>query len=106
MSTTVIFRSQIALQIKFHPYTYLKTYIIGGTWVAQLVKNLILDFGSGHDLMVREFEPHIRFCADNAEPAWDSLSPLSLSAPLSLILPLSFSLSKIKEYYWNITRKI
>ena len=28
-----------------------------GTWVAQLVKHLTLDFGSGHDLTVREFEP-------------------------------------------------
>ena len=26
------------------------------------------DFGSGHDLVVREFEPHVRLCADCSEP--------------------------------------
>ena len=31
-----------------------------GAWVAQLVEHLTLDVGSGHDLMVREFEPHVR----------------------------------------------
>ena len=31
----------------------------------------------------REFEPHVRLCADCAGPAWDSLSP-SLSLSLSL----------------------
>ena len=51
-----------------------------GTWVAQSVKHLTLGFGSGHDLMIRGFEPHIRICADSVEPAWDFLSP-SLSAP-------------------------
>ena len=50
-------------------------------WVAQLVKYLTLDFGSGHDPMFPEFEPHVRLCADSAEPAWDSLSP-HLSLPL------------------------
>ena len=33
------------------------------------------NFGSGHDLMVHEFEPCTGFHADSAEPAWDSLSP-------------------------------
>ena len=50
-----------------------------GTWVAPLVKHLTLDFGSAHDLTVREFEPHIRLLADSLEPALDSVSP-SLSA--------------------------
>ena len=50
-------------------------------WVAQLVKWPGLDFGSGHDLMVGEFEP----CADSVESAWDSL-------PLSPRLPCSCSL--------------
>ena len=55
-----------------------------GTWVAQSVKRLTLDFQSGHDLGVCEFEPHIGLHADSAEPAWDSLSlPLSLSPFLS-----------------------
>ena len=45
-----------------------------GTWGAQLVKRLTLDFDSGHDLMVSKFKPHIGLCADRAEPTWDPLS--------------------------------
>ena len=29
---------------------------------------LTLDFGSGHDLAVREFEPRVRLCADGSKP--------------------------------------
>ena len=29
---------------------------LNGTWVAQLVERLTLDFSSSHDLMVREFK--------------------------------------------------
>ena len=47
--------------------------------MARSVKRPTLDFGSGHDLMVQEFEPHGGLCPDSVEPAWDSLSP-SLSA--------------------------
>ena len=58
--------------------------------MAQPVKGLTLDFGSGHDLTVCEFKAHLGLCADNAEPAWDSLSlPLSLPLPCSLCLSLS-----------------
>ena len=39
------------------------------------------DFGSGHDLAVREFEPLIGLCADSSEPALDPLCPLSLPFP-------------------------
>ena len=51
--------------------------------MAQLVKHLTLDLGSGHDLRVHEFKPHIAgLCADSAESAWDSLSlPLSVFPP-------------------------
>ena len=49
--------------------------------MAQLVKHLALDFGSGHDLIVHEFKPHIRIHTDSVEPAWDSL-PLSLPLPI------------------------
>ena len=38
------------------------------------------DFGSGHDLVVREFEPRVGLAAVSTEPASDLLSPL-LSAP-------------------------
>ena len=61
--------------------------------MAQSVKHPTLDFGSGHDLAVCGFGPHVGLCTGNAEPAWDFLSP-----SLSLLLPcfLSFSL-KVKK---------
>ena len=58
--------------------------------MAQSVKRPTLDFDSGHDLTVREKEPHVGLCADGAEPAWDSPS---LSAPPLLMLAHSLSLS-------------
>ena len=61
-----------------------------GTRVAQSVKCRTPGVGAGHDLTVREFEPHIGLCADSMEPAWDSLSP-SLAAPPLLVLSLSLS---------------
>ena len=55
--------------------------------MTQLVNHPTLNFGSGHDLMVHEFEPHIRLAADSVEPARDSLSlSLSLSVPPPLVL--------------------
>ena len=62
-----------------------------GTWVAQWVKLPTLGFGSGHDLQVGEFKPHLGLCIEREEPAWDSFSP-SLFDPL--LLTLSISLSK------------
>ena len=59
-----------------------------GTWVAWSVKPPTPDFGSGHDLMVREFKPCVGLWADGVELAWDPLSP-SLSAPPLLDLSLS-----------------
>ena len=41
--------------------------------MAQLVKELTPGFGSGHDLMVHEFEPWVGLCAGSEVPAWDSL---------------------------------
>ena len=66
--------------------------------MALSVKCLTLDLGSGHDLMVPQFELCIRACIDTAESAWDSLSP-SLPAPPPLMLShsLSLSLSKINK---------
>ena len=58
--------------------------------MAQSVKHPTLDPGSGHDLTVREIEPHVDLCTDSSEPSWDSLSP-SLYAPPLLVL--SFFLS-------------
>ena len=53
------------------------------------------DFGSGHDLGVHEFEPHVRLYADISEPgiASDSMSP-SLPAPPLLTLSLSLKINK------------
>ena len=52
-----------------------------GPWMAQLVKHLTRDFSSGLDLVVHEFEPHIRLCADGVQPAWDSVSPSLCPSP-------------------------
>ena len=43
--------------------------MVRGAWVSQLVKWPTLDFGSGHDLRVHKFEPHVGLCVDSAEPA-------------------------------------
>ena len=56
--------------------------------MALLIKHPTLDFSSGHDLAVREFEPGFGLYADSVEPAWDPLSPC-LSAPPLLVLVLS-----------------
>ena len=43
--------------------------ILRGSWVAQSVKHLTLDFSSGHDLTVREFKLHLGLCGDSTEHA-------------------------------------
>ena len=54
--------------------------------MAQAVKCPTLEFGSGHDLTVDEFDPNI----GSALAGWDPLSPsLSAPCPLTLSLPLS-----------------
>ena len=58
--------------------------------MAQLVERPTLDFGSGHDLMVHEFKPHIRLCTDSTEPAGDPRSS-SLSAPPLFALSLKIN---------------
>ena len=57
--------------------------------MAQSVERPSLDFGSGHDLKVREFKAHTGLCADSMEPAWDSLSPSLHSLPPAVVLPPS-----------------
>ena len=71
----------------------LKTVFSWGAWVAQSVKHPTLGYGSGHDLMVYEFEPHVGLHDDSAELAWDSLY-LPLSAPPLLALSLSLKIHK------------
>ena len=59
--------------------------------MAQSDEHPTLDFGSGGDPMVCEFEPHVGLCADSTEPAWDSLS---LSLCLSPACACSLSRNK------------
>ena len=40
-----------------------------GCWVAQSVKHPTLDFGLGHDLTVRGFEPRVRLYAGIFSPS-------------------------------------
>ena len=63
----------------------------GGAWVAQLVKQRTLDFGSGDDLTVREIKPRVRLRADGVQSLL-----LILSLLLSLPLPRSRSLPQNK----------
>ena len=64
-----------------------------GAWVALLVERPTPDLGSGHDLMVRGFEPHVGLCADCVEPAWDSVSPSLCPSPVRA-LTLSLKINK------------
>ena len=69
-------RFSLRLKLQKHPEgdIALKGFF-RGAWEAQSVKCLTLGFGSGHGLVVREFEPCTGLCAYGAEPAWDSLCP-------------------------------
>ena len=50
--------------------------------IKNLGDSVSINFSLGHDLMVREFELHIRLCADSLEPASDSVSSsVSVSTP-------------------------
>ena len=52
-----------------------------GTWVAQSVKHLLLDFSSGHDLVVRGIEPLVWLCTESTGLAWDPLSSFLHASP-------------------------
>ena len=73
--------------------------------MAQSVKHPTLDFGSGHDLVVHEFQPPIRLRVDSVKSAWDFLS-LSLSLPLPCSLSLSLSPSKINNQSLKKKKKL
>ena len=49
------------------------------------------DFGSGHDLVVRESEPHVTLCADSSEPGpcLNSVAPHLFTPLLALSVCLS-----------------
>ena len=61
--------------------------------MAQSVKHVNLDFRSGHNLMVHEFEPCIRLCTDDADLAQNSLS----LCPSPLMLTLKLFKKNVKE---------
>ena len=65
-----------------------------GTWAAQSIKRLTLGFGSGHDLAVCEFEPHVGLCADSSEPGACFGFRASLSLCPSPAHALSLSINK------------
>ena len=67
-----------------------------GTWVAQWVEHLTLDFGSGHDLMVCGIKPCVRLRDDSTEPAWDCLS-LSLPLPHSYMHTYYVKINKLRK---------
>ena len=56
------------------------------------------DFGSGHDLTVCEFEPHIGLCADSLEPGTCFGFCASLSLCPSPAHALSLSVSKVNKH--------
>ena len=82
-----------------------------GTWVTQSIKRPTLCFGSGHGLTGCGFEPHVWFCNDGMEPAWDSVSYSllhSASPPLMLSLSLKinkWTLKKVCNGSWSILAK-
>ena len=73
--------------------------------MAQSVKSLTLDAGSGHNLRVHGIKPCVGLCADSAKPAWDSLS-LSLSAPCLLTHTHSLKINKHLQIKQNKNSKI
>ena len=52
-----------------------------------------LNLRSGNYFLLPGIKPHIRLCADSMELAWDSLSPLSASPPLTLSLNLCLKIN-------------
>ena len=58
--------------------------------MAQSVERLSLDFGSGHDLTVCEFEPHIELCAGSLL----GILSLHLSLPFPRLRSLSLKIKK------------
>ena len=50
-----------------------KIFLVQVAWVAQPAKHPTLDLNSGQDLIVHEFEAHVKLCTDSVESAWNSL---------------------------------
>ena len=68
--------------------------------MAQSVKPRIFDFGSEHDLTIREMESRVGLHADSMKPARDLLSPSVFLSPRFPHLPslsLKINLKKLKK---------
>ena len=57
------------------------------------LSGLSIQLHSGHDLTLREFKPHVGFCADSSEPGACFRFCVSLSLPLPCSHSISLSLS-------------
>ena len=68
------------LEVSQWPHVALETRIGVPEWLSWLSA----DFGSGHDLAVRRFDPRIGLRAVHAEPASHPLSPSLCPSPPSL----------------------
>ena len=55
-------------------------------WLSWL--SIRLDFGSGHDLTVHEFEPCVGLYAGTVDTAWDSVCPVSAPPPVVRVCTL------------------
>ena len=66
-----------------------------GIWVAQLVTRLT---GSGQDLTVHEFKPHVRLRADSSEPGASFRFCVSFCLNLPCLHSVSCSVSKINKH--------
>ena len=64
------------------------------------------DFGSGHDLLVREFEPRVGLCADSSEPGTCFGFYVSLSLCPSPVHTVSLSLSKVSKLKKNLRQNV
>ena len=99
----------------FHPTTYIVTtkffyWFRKLTWLGCLSGTVgwVSDFSSGHDLMVCEFEPRARLCADSSEPGAYFRFCVSFSQSPSPTLTLSLSLKNknLKQFFKKKKRKI
>ena len=73
-------------------HTYIRK--LGAAWVAQSAE---LPTGSGHDLVVPEFQPHLGLCAHSSEPGACFTFCVSFSLCPSPLHALSLFVSKINK---------
>lgn len=71
-------------------YQWIKNIKFQGDWVSQSVEHPALGIGSGHHLMIHEFEPHIGLFADGVVPAWNLVSPPLCPSPACALSYIKF----------------